>query len=76
MCQDYWTAVNKTSMVPCLQALMGSRERDTHYCLCAAALSVETGSQAECGANNLGSGGGLPERVMLMLKPGGRVNTS
>lgn len=76
MCQDYWTAVNKTNTVPCLQALMGSRERDTHGYSCAAALPVETGSQAKWGANNLGFGGGLPESVMLMLNLGGGVNTS
>ena len=54
----------------------GSRERDTHGYSCAAALPVETGSQAKWGANNLGFGGGLPESVMLMLNPGGGVNTS
>ena len=55
---------------------MGSRERDTHGYSCAAALPVETGSQAKWGANNLGFGGGLPESVMLMLNLGGGVNTS
>lgn len=76
MCQDYWTAVNKTNRVPCLQALMGSSEHDTHSYSCAAALSVEIGSQVKRGANNLGFGGGLPESVMLMLNLGGGVNTS